>query len=55
MTNQAATFPDADAQRRWDQWRAKGAEGDRLTAAKMRIFMLLVVIALAVWFAVHIA
>ena len=53
MTNSAATILDADAERRWDEWRARGAAADRQTATRMRFLMLIVVVTLVLWFAVQ--
>ena len=55
MTNHTATIPGADAQRRWDEWRAKGAGADRRTATKMRTLILVVATALVVWLIVQLA
>jgi hypothetical protein len=55
MTSEAATLPDATAQLRWDEWKARGAEVDRRTAKRMRILILVVGAALASWFAVQLA
>jgi len=55
MTNHAATIMDADAERRWREWQARGAADDRRTTARMRTLMLVIGTALALWFAVQLA
>jgi hypothetical protein len=51
MTIQTAVIPEMEADNRWRDWQARGAAGDRLTAARMRRVLLLIVAALSVWFA----
>lgn len=46
MTNLAVTLTPSDADIRWRNWQARGAEGDRRTAARMRKLMLVIVAAL---------
>ena len=53
MTIQTAVIPDVEADIRWRDWQARGVANDRRTAARMRIVMLLIVAALAAWFAVQ--
>ena len=53
MTNHTAILPDAQADIRWREWQARGAANDRLTAARMRKVLLLIVTALIVWFVVQ--
>jgi hypothetical protein len=53
MTNPAVTLPSSDADIRWRNWQARGAEGDRRTAARMRKLMLVIVAALVVAFLVQ--
>ena len=53
MTTHTAVIPDVEADIRWRDWQARGAAGDRVTAARMRTVMLLVVAALIVWFVVQ--
>jgi hypothetical protein len=48
-----AILPDAQADIRWRDWQARGAANDRLTAARMRKVLLLIVTALIVWFVVQ--
>jgi len=48
-----AILPDTQADIRWRDWQARGAAGDRRTAARMRKVMLLVAAALIVWFVVQ--
>ena len=49
MTTYTAALPDADADIRWRDWQARGAEGDRRRAAIMGRLMVLIAIALTVW------
>jgi hypothetical protein len=44
---------DVEADIRWREWQARGAASDRRTAARMRTVMLLIVVALVVWFVVQ--
>jgi hypothetical protein len=53
MTTLVATVPDSEADIRWRNWLLRGAESDRRTAARMRKLMLVIGIALAVWFSVQ--
>lgn len=53
MTAQTAVVPDVEADIRWRDWQARGAASDRRTAARMRTVMLLIVVALVVWFVVQ--
>jgi hypothetical protein len=55
MTNQTAVIPDVEADIRWRDWQARGAASDRRTATRMRTLMLLIVVALVVWFVVQLA
>jgi hypothetical protein len=55
MTNQAAVIPVVDPEIRWRDWQARGAARDRRTATRVRILLLLIVAALAVWFVVQLA
>ena len=57
MTEQAATAiaADTDADIRWRNWQMQAAEGDRLTAKRMRGLALLVAAGLLVWLAVQLA
>jgi hypothetical protein len=55
MTNQTAVIPDLEAEIRWRDWQARGAASDRRTATRMRRLLLLIVVALAVWFFVELA
>ena len=49
MTNQTTAVLNADDDVRFRAWQARGAADDRRTAKRMRLVMLLVVIALALW------
>ena len=55
MTNLFATLPDSEADIRWRNWQARGAESDRRTATRMRRLMLVIATALAVWLFVQLA
>lgn len=55
MSGQPATVPSADAERLWQEWRARGAAADRRTATGMRFLMLLVGLAIVIWSAVQLA
>ena len=55
MTDQAAIVADPEAELRWRKWQARGAEGDRRTAKRMRGLMILIAAALLVWFVVQLA
>jgi hypothetical protein len=55
MTDQAAVLADPEAELRWRNWQARGAEGDRRTAKRMRGLMMLIVAAFLVWFVVQLA
>lgn len=52
MTTQLATVLESDADVRWREWKARGAESDRRLAKRMRRLMLVVAAALVTWFAV---
>lgn len=53
MTTDATIVPDGEADIRWQEWQARGAESDRRTAARMRILTLLIATALGIWLAVQ--
>jgi hypothetical protein len=53
MTTHSAVITDVEADIRWREWQARGAASDRRTAARMRTVMLLIVVALVVWFVVQ--
>ena len=53
MTDLAATVADAEAQLRWRNWQARGAEGDRRTAKKRRGLMMVIAAGFLVLFAVQ--
>ena len=55
MTDLVATRPDSEADIRWRNWQARGAENDRRTATRMRRLMLLIATAFAVWLFVQLA
>lgn len=54
MTPQAA-LADPEAELRWRTWQARGAEGDRRTAKRMRGLMILIAMAVLVSFLVQFA
>jgi len=53
MTNLVTTVAQSEAEIRWQNWEAQGAESDRRTATRMRTGMLLIVAALVVAFLVQ--
>jgi hypothetical protein len=53
MALQTPIVHDADADRRWREWQARGAEGDRRTVTRMRTLMLVIAAGLAAWFALQ--
>ena len=55
MTEQSAIVADTEADIRWRNWQARGAEGDRQTTKRMRGLMLLVAAGIVVWFVVQLA
>ena len=55
MTGQTAIVPNVEADRLWQEWLVRGAATDRRSATRMRILLLVVVIALAIWFVVPLA
>ena len=55
MTNLPAIVADPEAELRWRNWQARGAEGDRQTTKRMRGLMLLVAAGIVVWFVVQLA
>jgi hypothetical protein len=55
MTGLAAIVADTDADSRWRNWQARGAEDDRRTGKRMRRLMLVIVVGLVMWFVVQLA
>jgi hypothetical protein len=55
MTGQAAIVAVTEADIRWRNWQARGAEGDRRTAKRMRRLMLVLVGGLLMWFVIQLA
>ena len=53
MTEQAAIVADTEADIRLRNGQARGAEGDRQTAKRMRGLMILIAAVFAVWFLVQ--
>jgi hypothetical protein len=53
MTAHSAVITGVEADIRWRDWQARGAASDRRTAARMRKVMLLIAVALIVWFVVQ--
>lgn len=50
MTNADVARVDAATELRWQNWLARGAESDRRTTKRMRMLMVVIATALAVWF-----
>ena len=48
MTDQPAIVADPEAELRWRKWQARGAEGDRRTAKRMRGLVMLIAVAFLV-------
>jgi hypothetical protein len=55
MTNQAAIVADPEAELRWRNWQARGADADRRTSKRMSALMVLVAVGFLVWFVVQLA
>ena len=55
MTTRLATVPEFDADVRWREWKARGAESDRRTAKRMGRLMLVLAAGLVAWFTAIIA
>ena len=55
MTEQAAIVANTEADIRWRNWQARGAEDDRRTTKRMRGLMLLMAAGLLVWLVVQLA
>ncbi len=55
MNPQVTNAPDGDADVRWRNWQARGAEGDRRRAKRMRGLMLLIGVGFVVWVVVQLA
>jgi hypothetical protein len=55
MTNLIATLSDSEADIRWRNWQARGAESDRRTATMMRRLMLVIATGWVVWLFVQLA
>ena len=53
MTTLIALVPDSEADVRWREWQARGAESDRRTATRMRTLVLLIAATLVIWLSVH--
>jgi hypothetical protein len=53
MTNLVSTVAQPEADIRWRNWQARGAESDRRTATRMRKLMLLIVAGLVISFLVQ--
>jgi hypothetical protein len=49
MTNHISLTADAEANVRWREWQARGAEADRRTATTMGALTVLVFVGLAFW------
>jgi len=55
VTTQVEIVPETEAEVRWRNWQARGAEGDRRTAKRMRGLMLLIAAGFVVWVVVQFA
>ena len=55
MTNLPAIVAETEAELRWRNWQARGAEGDRRTATRMRGLMILIAAVFVMWFVVQLA
>jgi len=55
MTEDASIVADTDADIRWRNWQARGAEGDRWTAKRMRGLVLVIAAGCLMWFVVRLA
>ena len=55
MTDLAAAVADPEAELRWLNWQARGAESDRRTARRMRGLMIFIAAVFVVWFVVRLA
>lgn len=55
MTMRPDVVVDAEAETRWQDWRARGAESDRRTARAMRGVVLVITAAMLVWWVVQLA
>jgi hypothetical protein len=53
MNTQVTNAPDAEI--RWRNWQARGAEGDRRTAKRMRRLLWLIAAGFVVWVVVQLA
>jgi hypothetical protein len=49
MTTQLAKVPESDADIRWREWQARGAENDRRTSRTMRRLMVVIAAAFVIW------
>lgn len=55
MTSHVAEVRDAEADIRWRDWLARGAEGDRRRATIMGRLTILVAVGLAIWLFIELA
>lgn len=55
MTDLVGPAADSEADIRWRNWQARGAEGDRRTATRIRRLMLVIATAFAIWLFVQFA
>ena len=55
MTDQTAMVADPEADLRWKNWQARGAEDDRRTAKRMRGLMILIAASFLVWAVVQLS
>ena len=54
MSDQVGTAADPEAELRWRNWQARGAESDRRTSKRMGTLLIVIAAAIVVWFLVHI-
>jgi hypothetical protein len=54
MALQTPILYDVDADRRWREWQARGAEDDRRTATRMRTLVLVITAGFAAWFVLQV-
>ena len=55
MTDHAAMLANPEADLRWRNWQARGADNDRRAAKRMRGLVILIAAAFLVWFVVQLA
>jgi hypothetical protein len=55
MTARTAVAAESESDLRWRAWEARGVENDRRTAGRMRVLLLFVGAAVAIWTIVLVA